>query len=157
MFGMHFSVVGQPAVDPSGRPVAAFQMVTPGYYDTFGVRVIRGRSFDDRDAATGARVAMVNEELANRYFAGVDPLTQRIAVGELIPSAIKPGPPVEWQVIGVFHNVRPGLRNTYAEIDVPFWQSPWPRASMAVRTDGDPNGLINSIASAVTRTCLLPA
>ncbi len=92
---------------------------------------------------------MVNEKFANRYFAGVDPLQQRIAVSQLIPSG-KPGPLIEWQIVGVFHTVRnDGLRDEYPEIDVPFWQSPMPRVSVAVRTEGDPNSVIESLATAV--------
>jgi predicted permease len=110
---------------------------------------VQGRSFDESDTATSPRVAMVNEKFANRYFAGVNPLQQRITVNQLIPSG-KPGPPVEWQIVGVFHNVRnDGVRDDYPEIDVPFWQSPMPRVSVAVRTDGDPHNLIESLATAV--------
>jgi putative ABC transport system permease protein len=147
--GMGFTIVGAPPVDPSARPGAGFQIVTPGYHDTFGIRVVKGRSFDEGDTAAGPRVAMVNERFVNRYFAGVDPLQQRIAVNQLIPFG-KPGPPVEWQIVGVFHTVRnDGVRDDYPEIDVPFWQSPMPRVSVAVRTDGDPNNVIESLATGV--------
>jgi putative ABC transport system permease protein len=147
--GMGFTIVGAPPVAPSARPGAGFQIVTPGYHDTVGNRVVKGRSFDEGDTAAGPRVAMVNEKFVNRYFAGVDPLQQRIAVNQLIPFG-KPGPPVEWQIVGVFHTVRnDGVRDDYPEIDVPFWQSPMPRVSVAVRTDGDPNNVIESLATAV--------
>ena len=92
---------------------------------------------------------MVNEYFANRFLPGVDPLTQRIAINELRPGA-PPGTPVEFQIVGVFHNVRSaGFREDYSEIDVPFWQSPWPRSSIVLRTDGDPKAVIRSVASAV--------
>ncbi len=149
MFGRRFSIVGQPAVNPSERPGAAFQMVTPGYVDALGIRVIKGRSIDDHDTATSTRVAMVNEQFVKRFFPGVDPLTQRISVEELIPGG-KNGQPIELQIVGVFHNVRgAGFREDYSEIVVPFWQSPWPQTSMVVRTDGDPKSVIKSIAAAV--------
>ncbi len=150
-FGMAFTIVGAPPVDPAARPGAGFQMVTPGYFETFGIRVVKGRHFTEQDTAGGARVAMVNENFANRYFPNVDPLTQRIAVDELTPGSLKIGPPVEWQIVGVFHNVRNGerLREDYPEIYVPFWQSSWPQASVAVRTAGDPAGMTRSIAAAV--------
>lgn len=148
-FGMGFSIMGQPAVNPSDRPGAAFQMVTPGYVEALGIRVTKGRAIDQHDTATSTRVAMVNEHFAKRFFSGVDPLTQRISVDELIPGGTV-GKPIEWQIIGVFHNVRgAGFREEYPEIAVPFWQSPWPQASMAVRTDGDPKSMIKSIAAAV--------
>jgi putative ABC transport system permease protein len=150
-FGMAFSIVGASPVDPASRPGAGFQMVTPGYFETFGVRVVKGRHFNEQDTADGARVAMVNEHFANRYFPGVDPLTQRIAVDQLIPGSLKIGPPVEWRIVGVFHNVRngQGLREDNPEIYVPFWQSSWPQASVAARTAGDPAGMTRSIAAAV--------
>ena len=60
------------------------------------------------------------------------------------------GKPIEWQIVGVFHNVRgAGFREDYTEMVVPFWQSPWPQAQMAVRTEGDPKSVIKSIAAAV--------
>jgi len=149
MFGTRFSIVGQPAANPSERAGAAFQMVTPGYVDALGIRVSEGRSINEQDTATSTRVAMVNEYFANRFFPGVDPLAQRISVEEMIPGT-KRGQPVEWQIVGVFHNLRGvGSREDYPEIDVPFWQNPWPQASVVVRTDGDPKAGIKSIAAAV--------
>ncbi len=148
-FGMGFTIVGQPAVDPSERRGTAFQMATPGYVDTLGIRMVQGRSIGDQDTSNSARVAMVNEQFVKRYLPGVDPLAQRVSVQELIPGGMV-GKPIEWQVVGVFHNVRgAGFREDYTEIVVPFWQSPWPQAQMAVRTDGDPRSVIKSIAAAV--------
>jgi putative ABC transport system permease protein len=150
-FGMNFNVVGQPPVESSARPGAAFQMVTPGYFETFGVRIIRGRSFNEQDNESSPRVAMVNEDFVKRYLPGADPLTQRIAVEQLIPDVNHNGPPVEWQIVGVFHDVRTGdMREDLPEIDVPFWQSPWPDAAMAVRTGADPSAVTKSVADAVT-------
>jgi putative ABC transport system permease protein len=149
-FGMPFTIVGRPVVDPSARPGAGFQMITPEYFDTFGMRIIKGRGFNELDAAGSVRVAMVNESFVNRYFSGVDPLAQRIMVEELIPGKTKLGPPLEWQIVGVFNNVLDdNLRADYPEIFVPFWQSPWPNAMVGVRTAGDPGSLTRSIATAV--------
>jgi putative ABC transport system permease protein len=149
-FSRRFSIVGQPVANPSERPGAAFQMVTPGYVDALGIRMIKGRSIDDHDTAATPRVAMVNERLVNRFFPHVDPLTQRISVEELVPGG-NGRQPVQLQIIGVFHNVRSaGSREDNSEIVVPFWQSPWPQASMVVRTDGDPKSVIKSIATAVS-------
>jgi len=150
-FGMDFSIVGAPPIDRAAWPGAGFQMVTPGYFETFGIRVVRGRSFTEQDSAKNTRVAMVNENFANRFFSGVDPLSQRILVDELSPGSMQSGQPVEWQIVGVFHNVRngSGLRRDNPEIYVPFWQSPWPQASVAVRTSDDPTSVTKSIAAAV--------
>jgi len=148
-FGMPFTIVGQPDVSPSDRPGAAFQMITAEYKDALGIRVINGRSIDEHDTETTPRVAMVNENFVKRYMPGVDPLTQRISVEGLIPGGTL-GPAVEWQIVGVYQNVRgAGVREEYPEIDVPFWQSPWPQVSMVLRTEGDPKSVTKSVAGAI--------
>ena len=148
-FGMGIKIVGQPDPKPSERVGAAFQMVTAGYTDSLGIGVIKGRSIDEHDTATSPRVAMVNETFVNRYLSGVDPLTQRVSVEEIIPGG-RVGEAHEWQIVGVFHNVRgAGIREEFPEIDVPFWQSPWPQVSMVVRSEGEPRSVITSVASAI--------
>ena len=150
-FGMPFTIAGQPAFnDPSQRPNAGFGMATPEYFQTFGINLIKGRMFTDQDDASSVKVAVVNEELVKRYLKGMDPLQQRLVVEQLIPGVTKLGPPVEWQIVGVYHNVRNrGLRQDNPEIYIPFWQIPWPSASIAVRTAEDPTAMTRSIAAAV--------
>jgi len=150
-FGMPFTIAGKPVADPSARPGAGFQMVTPGFFETFAIQMAKGRAFTDQDTANSVRVAVVNQTFADRYLKGVDPLTQRILVEQLIPGVTKLGPPIEWQIVGVFRNIHNGgIRSDgFPEIDVPFAQSPWPQASMAVRTTSDPAQMAKSIAAAV--------
>jgi putative ABC transport system permease protein len=93
---------------------------------------------------------MVNKRFADKFFAGKDPLQQRINVEELIPGVTKLGPSISWQVVGVFNNVRAGgFRDDFPVIAVPFAQSPWPGANIGVHTAGDPALLFHSIAAAV--------
>ena len=151
-FGMPFNLAGAAVSDPSSRPGAGFQMSTPGYFETFGVRLVKGRAFTESDTAGSTPVAMVNEEFVHKYLAGKDPLTQRVEVEQLIPGVTKLGPSIAWQIIGVFHDVQNGGRlgsPNRPEINVPFWQSPWPGAGIAVRTGIDPDQMRKSIAAAV--------
>jgi putative ABC transport system permease protein len=152
-FGMPFNLAGQAVDDPSSRPGAGFSMVTPEYFQTFGIRMIQGRTFTEQDAAGGLPVAVVNETFAKKYLSKVDPLTQRVVVEQLIPGVTRLGPPIEWQIVGVYHDVHNGgvRREGFPEIDVPFWQSPWPQAGLAVRTFGDSASMTKSI-TAVVRT-----
>jgi putative ABC transport system permease protein len=148
-FGVRFSIVGQPSANPSERRGSALQIVTPDYADALGVRVTKGRNLTAYDTATSPRVAMVNEWFAKNSFPNGDPIGQRISFDELIPGKPR-GKPLEWQIVGVFHDVKgAGTREDYAEIVVPFAQSPWPEASMVVKTEGDPKSLIRSIGAAV--------
>ena len=147
-----FSVVGQPAEDVSKQPNVAFQPVTPGYFETYGIRLMRGRFLNGQDRAGGVRVAMVSESFVRKYLPGLDPLTQRVKIPELIVGAEPPlGTPIEWQIVGVFHDVQYESHPTAGspEIDVPFDQSPWPFTTIAVRTSGNPAAVSNSLAAAI--------
>ncbi|AXC11279.1 protein of unknown function DUF214 [Acidisarcina polymorpha] len=150
-FGMPFTIAGKPAyTDPSQRPGAGFQMVTPEYFKTFGIRLTGGREFNEQDTASSVKVAMVNEDFVNKFLKGTDPLQQRVVVEQLIPGVTKLGPAVEWQIVGVYRTVRNrGFREETPEITIPFWQIPWPQASVGVRTAEEPGTMTRSIAAAV--------
>jgi putative ABC transport system permease protein len=148
--GMPFSLVGGPVVDFAQRPGSPFQSVTPDYFKTFGIRVVCGRTFSDQDTATKVRVAMVNEEFVREYLKGLDPLQQRLTIEQIIPGLPKLGPAVDWQIVGVFHDVRSfGLRNQQPEIDVPFAQSLLPSVTIGVRTAEDPAAMSRTVSAAV--------
>ena len=150
-FGMPFTIAGQPAfADPSQRPAAGFQMVTPDYFKTFGIHIVKGRAFTDQDTAATVRVAMVNEKFANHFFPGKNPLGQHLMVEQLVPGVTKLGPPQSWEIVGVFHDVRGGAFNDQREeIDIPFFQIPWPGASIGVLTSGDPAAMTKTVSAAV--------
>ncbi len=149
--GMPFTIVGQPVPAGEHGPGAGFNMVSPGYYRTFGIPLQRGRFFTEADVAGSVPVAVVSDTLVKRYFPNVDPLTQRIQVDQLIPGMAKLGPSITWQIVGVYHDVRNGgpKEGGFPEIDVPFSQSPWPAALMAVRTTSPPESMAKSIAAVV--------
>jgi putative ABC transport system permease protein len=146
--GTRFTIVGQP-VNPEARLRTAVQMVTPEFVDTLGIRMVNGRNLSALDTANSVRVATVNEYFVKQYLPGVDPLTQRISFAEFVPGAPR-GKPLEWQIVGVYHNLRgAGFREDFPEINIPFAQNPWPQASVALKTSGDPKALIKSVAAAV--------
>ena len=150
-FGMPFNIAGQPQAAAAARKTSGFGMVTPDYFQTFGIQVVRGRAFSEQDTAISPRVALVNENFVRRFLPGTEPLGKRLIIEQLIPGVAKLGPPLEWEIVGVFHNVRGGsLRNDdRSDIYVPFEQSPWPWVNFAVRTEGDPLSISKSIASAM--------
>jgi putative ABC transport system permease protein len=149
--GMPFTVVGGPDyADPSQRPGTGFQSVSPDYYKTFGIQIARGRSFNEQDTASSPRVAMVNEEFVRRYLKNLDPLRQRLSIEQIIPGLPKLGPTVEWQIVGIFHDVRAGdFRDPFPEVDVPFTQSLAKNVHIGVQTAGDPAAMSKTIAAAV--------
>jgi len=150
-FGMPFMLDGGPTyADPSQRPGTGFGMVTPDYFNAFGIRVISGRTFTDQDTSATVKVAMVNQDFVKKYLKGKDPLRQRVLVEELIPGVTKLGDYVSWQIIGTYHNVHTAdQRDENPEMLIPFYQIPWPQASFAVRTAENPASMLNSISAAV--------
>jgi putative ABC transport system permease protein len=150
-FGMRFHFAGRPFANPSQRPGAGFNMVSSNYFKTFGINILKGRGFTDQDRAGSQPVAIVNQAFVRQFLKDVDPLTQRLVVQQLVPGLMRPGPPMEWQIVGVYgdvHNAGP-RRDGFPEIDVPFSQSPWPSASMAVRTSGEPTDMVRSLGAVV--------
>jgi predicted permease len=94
--GATFSIPGS---DPAGEPLTArYNSVSPGYFETLGMRIVAGRSIQDSDDAVDARgVTVVNESFARRFFpAG--------AIGRTIRFGGPAGPPIE--IVGVVHDAK---------------------------------------------------
>ena len=150
-FGMPFMLEGgQTYADPSQRPGTGFGMVTPDYFQAFGIQLISGRSFTDQDAGASVRVAMVNQDFVKKYLKGKDPLSQRVLVEELIPGVTKLGGYIPWQIVGTYHTVHTAdQRDEHPEMLIPFYQIPWPQAGFALRTSENPSTMLNSVSAAV--------
>ena len=150
-FGMPFHLAGTPACDTTSCPNTGVRMVTPDFFQAFGGTIARGRGFTENDKAGGIRVALVSQQFADQYLRDVDPLLQRIELNELT-GAPKPGPLVEWQIVGVFHTINNSEQLgdvSRPEVVLPFWQSPWLDAAVAVRTAGNPDAVRKDVAAAV--------
>lgn len=148
-----FAIAGKPdSADTKQRPNSGFLSVTPGYFQTFGIQIIKGRSFEEGDTSTAVKVAMVNEEFVNRFLKGTDPLGQRLLIPEIASAAKNPEQPVGWQIVGVLRNVRGRSFSHYdPEIYVPFWQNPSSEAAVGIRTWRDPDETKKAIGAAVHR------
>jgi putative ABC transport system permease protein len=122
-------------------------MVTPEYFETFGIRMLHGRALNDRDDMRGQRVAVVNERFVSLFLNGQDAVGQRVAMDKG-----ESGPRVEWRIVGVFRdvsNVEQFGEPKAPQMYVPFAQSPRPQGTVAVRTTTRPELLRSSLAAAV--------
>ncbi len=149
--GTGWTLEGRPAERArGGGPV---NLVTPSYFSTFGITMVDGRTFDENDRSGSVPVAIVNQAFVKQYLPDVDPIGRRVVFA---PFSIVPGPrpaPVAWQIVGVQRDVvgnDPGSP-VRPEVTVPFWQMPWPRAIVAVRTSGASATLVASMADVVRR------
>lgn len=74
-------IEGQTYATPQEHPTAEHISVTPGFFETFEVPIIRGRGFVDRDGWSDMPVAIVNQPFVDRFFPGEDPIGRRFKEG----------------------------------------------------------------------------
>src|SRR4029453_3106722 len=91
------------------RGQSYFSGVTPEYFATLDIPIVRGRDFDGRDTPTSPRVAVVNERFVERFLGNADPLgrTFLIEEGRGVPERVI-------QIVGVVRNTK------YATLREPF-------------------------------------
>jgi predicted permease len=123
--------------------------VTPGYFETFGIRVLRGRSFTLSDTGEAPKVAIVSESMARFYFGSSDPIGRTFVLGS---------DPDSTRIVGIVEDVRhEQLRDDAAPkmVYTPLAQSTSPAGggvvTMAVRTSGEPGALAATVRSEVRR------
>jgi putative ABC transport system permease protein len=80
-YGVHFEPVAALAAEPDANRSGLRYAVTPGYFETMGIPLRRGRLLDGRDAGDAPPVAILGESFARRKFPGADPVGRRLRVG----------------------------------------------------------------------------
>ncbi len=74
---------GQDATEAARTGSLNLEAIQPGYFDTFGVPLVRGRPFDERDREDTQAVAIVSEDVAARLWPGQDPIGKRLKMGDV--------------------------------------------------------------------------
>jgi putative ABC transport system permease protein len=69
---------GQTPEDSKTNPYSTWEPVLPSYFRTLGIPILRGRAFTDADRADAARVAVISDSVARRYWPGQDPIGKRL-------------------------------------------------------------------------------
>jgi putative ABC transport system permease protein len=138
-----FIVEGDPVPPPGGEVEANVRVVSDTYFKTLGVPLIAGRMFDERDAPDKPGVVIIGKTIADRLFAGRDPVGRKIKYppiqgsGDLIVGVVG-----DIKTTGLDQAVRPVLY-------YPFRQSAAPFANLVIRTDADPAALISSVRNEI--------
>jgi predicted permease len=109
----------RPPAAPGTNPEVSVFWASPRYFDTLGIRLIRGRGFTDRDRTGQPKVVVVSETAARAFWGGEDPLGKRIGVGQ---GGFRDGA----EVVGVAADVRYGAVETTVTpgVYLPLLQSP---------------------------------
>ncbi len=141
------TIEGMAFPKPGSFPHPDMHMVSPGYVSALGIRLLRGRTFTDMDNEKGARVAMISRLLANRFFAGRDPIGSRFLLGRPDPNK----PPQWLTVVGVVGDTKLyGLANpARLEIYVPFRQVVGGSMTLLVKSAVEPSVLTSEIRRAL--------
>jgi len=143
------------AFDLRNSTQSRLRIVTPGYFETMGIAVVRGRALTAEDRRGSLKVMVVSESLARALFADADPIGRRVACCE-------PGPdgktPDFKTVVGVAADTRwrgpaeppsPEFYLPAAQIPAVAWDWIQRTLYVTVRTTRDPSTVINALRSAV--------
>ena len=121
-----------------------FLMVRENFLQAMEIPVVRGRGFRPTDNASGQRVAVISEQLAREYFAGEDPIGQRVGYDDETRDSI--------EIVGIARDI---VYNSQREDPEPLVYLPWaqedPNSEMyfSVRAAGDPLALAGAVREAV--------
>ena len=142
--GLGFVIEGRPQ-DPKTHTSAAFFAVSPDYFATLGIPLVKGRAFSNRDQEGSPLVLIVNQTMAAKYWPGEDPVGKRVTIGYN-----STGPR---EIIGVVGDVKQGelAESGAPQLYAPFVQTPWPFLTAVVRTSAAPESAVGSLRSTLAR------
>jgi putative ABC transport system permease protein len=144
--GTGFYAEGAPKPQNSSEvPIALQSAVSPGYFRTMGMRLVRGRDFNDSDVEGKEKAVIVDETLARRIFADKDPIGRRIIFGGSISD------PQWWTIVGVVGAVRHfGLkRDARMQAYQPYQQASSGNMTIVARVTGDTASLTAAMRNEV--------
>lgn len=128
---------------PGTNAKGDWQIVTDGYLEAIGERVVRGRSIESTDTSDGQLVALINEEMGQRYWAGRDPIGGRFRLGS--GQSTRPWITVVGVVRGVRHNGLDAIVKEKFYVPHAQWHrslgNPVRAMTIVARTDGNPASL----------------
>jgi putative ABC transport system permease protein len=138
--GTRASFPERPPVPPSSNPIVGVTWVSPDFFDTLGVRLVRGRAFNNHDRQDQPKVVVVNETAAKQLWPNEDPIGRRIGLGQ---GGFRDGA----EVIGVVADVRYRAVETPPGPDVyiPVLQSPRSEGVLFVRSRVATSALVPTI------------
>jgi len=131
--------------------------VSPGYFEAMAIPLKRGRLFTASDDERAAKVLVIDERLAQRFWKGADPVGRRMWKPE-DPGELSKGPGPKshfFTVVGVVGNIRTtGLteKEPVGAYYFPFAQNVGRGMTIVARTAGDPSSIVGSIRQVVTST-----
>jgi putative ABC transport system permease protein len=130
--------------------------VTPGYFETLGIGMIRGRSFDERDTENAPRVVIVDERLAQHFWPDRDPIGRRMYMPGNAKDLLKIDEHTVWlSVVGVARTLRyENLDGSGAPVGAYYFpnsQDPAGSFTFALKTVGDESSVVRALRAEISR------
>jgi len=138
-FPRQLELNGRPATPGERLPEVTMVSVSPGYFDTMGLKIVRGRALTDLDGTPGHESALVNQRFVAMHFGAEDPLGRQIRLLDASPQL--PSPPVTATIVGVIPSVR---QRNFQEPDpdpvvyLPYRADAQRFLTLVVRTQSEP-------------------
>jgi predicted permease len=149
-FNLSFTVNGWPPPKPGQEPTLETRVATPGYFQTVGIPLVKGRLFTAQDDERAPQVALISESAAKKFFPNEDPIGRKIRLGW---GRGKDKPNVGGEIVGIVGDVRQlGLDVPFEpEIYVPHAQVANNSLEIVLRTDVPPATLASVVRGEVRR------
>jgi putative ABC transport system permease protein len=146
--GSSFRIEGRPTPEAGSEPSAGNRSVTPEYFDSIKIPLIKGRHFNQQDRRGGVGAAIINQTLAQRYFPNEDPMGRRISN---IGANQNDGDPEQWEIVGIVGDVHHSSLTKAAtpELYLPYQQNSWTWGNFLIRTTVEPATLTDSFREQV--------
>ena len=140
------SIEGSPEPPPGQEDIIVTRIISPGYFETMSISLLKGRALTDQDTDDSPNVVVISEGMARRYWPGEEAVGKRIAVGKIRS-------PEDWiQIVGVVKDVRqfeltadpkPQMYLTHRQFG--FFDA----QDLVVKTDVDSASMASSVRKAV--------
>jgi putative ABC transport system permease protein len=140
-----FTAADKPTPSRADLPSSDYLRVSENYFETMGIRLLRGRWFGAADTPESAPVAVINETLARRIWPNEDPIGKRVKQGFPEYNGL-------WrEVVGVVNDVKmDGVdRGASMQTYLLFSQTPGSALGLIVRTQGNPLAVVAPIERAI--------
>ena len=145
-----FDIEGYEPPEDQPGPWGDIRVVSPGFFETLRIPLLRGRYLTDEDRAGGRPVAVIDQEFVRRYWPKENPLGKRFTFGP--PDGVSDTTQNEWiEVVGVVgHAAHEGLDAApRIQLYLPYRQNGFPFMQVAVRTRANPERYVNLVRDAV--------
>src|SRR5437016_1601671 len=129
---------------PANRSNAFYNAVSPDYFQTMEIPLLKGRPFEARDDRKSQSVIIINETLARRSFPGADTIGQRMTLNDKNPKE------EDWAtIVGIVKDTKPRAQDLtsspVAEMYMPFAQQPQSSMALTIRATNKPESGVAAV------------